>query len=396
MSHGPPTNLRCTLVATLLVALPCAAQEPAPAESPRFKQLVEQLDADEFLARETAMLELIAAGQASIPIVQQVFRGDSLEATSRALHVLQQLGLAADIETQEAARAALVEATTNQESPVVARRAEAVLAQLIELRSVQALAELEALGAKIFHSQLFGGLVLDEMAESLLIGPEFKGTDDELRRLKWLDISRLVLVGDKVTDAWLTQAAGMTDLQELHLYQTKVTDGGMAALAEHAALRQVGIYYTPLSEAGLAHLEKLPVLNFVKLYGTKIPLAAVQQFQATTGLARVDHRKGAFLGVGCEPLDKGCVLSTVHPNTPADKAGLKKGDSLVRFGDAKVIDFESLTAKISQLDAGDVVEIVVQREIEDDRGNFTLKNVALSVTLGPWDVDLAVENGPRP
>jgi len=395
------------LVAAALALLPFAAtaQEPAPPRASKptltaeqLRSLVEQLSADEFLARETAMIELVGAGRAAIPAVSAAMSGASLEATSRALHVLQQLGLSPDPDSQEAARLALVQAASSRENPAVARRAAGVLAQLLELRSAQALAELEALGAKVVRSQSFNGATVEEIVESVEIGPDFRGGAAELTRLKWLAAVKLILVGDKVKDDWLKQAAGMTAVEELHLYQVAVTDDGLAAIAEHPGIRQLGIYYTPLTAQVLAHCEKLPRLSFLKLYRTKIERADVKAFQKVTGLPddRVDLRKGAFLGVGCMTIENACVLSTVHAGSPAEKAGLLRDDVLIRFGETKIDTFQTLTGLISQLDAGDAAEIEVQREVEDDQGNIRTRNVVVKATMSPWSVELAVENGQRP
>jgi len=403
MNRWLAKTLRLVALALALQPLVAVAQEPAPPRAAKpartaeqLKSLVEQLSADEFLARETAMIELVGAGKAAIPAVSSAFNGASLEATSRALHVVQQLGLSPDPDTQEAARLALVQAASSRENPAVARRAAGVLAQLLELRSAQALAELEALGAKVVRSQSFNGATVEEIIESLEIGPDFRGGAAALSRLKWLAAVKLILVGDKVKDDWLKQAAGMTAVEELHLYQVAVTDEGLAAIAEHPGIRQLGIYYTPLTAQALAHCEKLPRLSFFKLYRTKIERADAEKFQVRTGLSKLDYRKGAFLGVGCMTIENACVLSTVHAGSPAEKAGLLRDDVLLRFGETKIDTFETLTGLISQLDAGDAAEIEVQREVEDDQGNIRTRKVVVKATMSPWNVELAVENGQRP
>jgi len=399
---------KALLVVTLAVALaPLAAEAQGPpatrparrALSPdQLKALVEQLSADEFLARETAMIELVRAGGPAIPAVSAALTGGSLEATTRALHVLLQIGLSPNPTTQEDARLALVQAASQRENPAVARRAASVLAQLLDLRSARALTELEGLGAKVKRSQSFNGATLEEIIESIEIGPDFRGDVGDLARLKWLTAIKLVLVGEKVRDDWLKQAAGMTDVEELHLYRTSISEEGLAAIAEHPSIEQIGIYYTPLSSKALAHLEKLPRLSFVKLYGTKVERADVEAFLAKTGLPndKVDHRKGAFLGVGCMTIDGACVLSKVHEGSPAEKAGLARDDVLLSFNGTKVADFATLTGLISQLDSGDVADVEVQREVEDEQGNIRTRKITVKATLSPWDAELAVENGARP
>jgi hypothetical protein len=399
-----PAKTLFALALGLMLQPLAVGQEPAaarrtkmPPTDEQLKSLVEQLSADEFLARETAMLELVSAGQPAIGPVSAAFAGGSLETTTRGLHVLQQLGLSPDAATQEAARLALVAAASKHEDPTVARRAAGVLAQLLTLRSEQALAELQGLGAKVVRSQSFNGVTVEEIVESIQIGSDFRGGAAELSRLKWLTAIKLVLVGDKVTDEWLGHAAHMT-VEQLHLYQAAISDEGWRAIAEHPSIEQLGIYYTPLTVRGLGHLEKLPRLSFVKFYGTKIERADVEKFQQTTALPpdKVDCRKGAFLGVGCSRGETSCILSTVHVGSPAEKAGLLVDDVLLRFGESKVDTFETLNGLISQLDSGDVAEIEVQREVEDDQGNIRTRKVVVKATLAPWDVELAVENGERP
>ncbi len=375
---------------------PRAARPPLTAE--QLQALVGQLGADEFLARETATIELVAAGGDAIPALNSVFTGASLEATSRALYVIQQIGLSPDPQTQEAARGALEQAATLRENPTVARRAAAALAQLMELRATQALRELEGLGVRVVRSQSFNGVAIEEIIESLRIGPDYRGGAAELARLKWLTAVKVIFVGEKVRDDWLQAAAAMTEVEELHLYQAAVSDAGLAAIAEHPNIRELGIYYTPLTGAALAHCRKLPRLSLVKLYGTKIARADALKFKEAVNLPedKLDHRQGAFLGVGCSRIENTCVLTTVHAGSPAEKAGLLRDDVLIRFGGAQVADFAALTAMISQLDSGDVVEIEVQREVEDDDGQIRTKKIVVKATLAPWDVELAVENGQRP
>jgi hypothetical protein len=374
-----------------------AAKRPAPTAE-QMTAWVKDLDADEFLARETAMLSLIEAGPAAIgPLTSPETPIRSIEAATRATHILQTLGLSPDFDVQEQARAALAAMAARREIPQLARRAAHALETLTEQRAVQSLVELETLGAKITRSQMFNGFGIEEYVHSIEIGPDFRGGEPDLRRLKWLPETRvLIFAGPKATGAWLKHAAAMDRLSELHLYEAAVSDGDLAPFENHAALTQVGLYYTDLTDEALAHLQKLPALNFVKLYGTKVTRKGVEQFQAATGLAKIDHRKGAFLGVGCQNFDGACLISTVHENSPAERAGLERDDQLLRFGEAKVIDFDSLTAEISQRDSGEEVEIEVQRQVLDEEGKIVLRSVVTKVKLGPWEQDLAVQNGMRP
>lgn len=362
--------------------------------------LVRSLDADEFLARETAMLQLLAAGPAVLDHLRPVLETGSLEATSRALFILKQLGASSDEQAQQGSWELLKNLAARQDAPVLVRRATVALEELVQQRKTTALAELEVLGARVVRGQFFNGIPLDEAVESLEVDDGFQGSDDDLRRLKWLsDVPKVVFSGTKVTDSWIAHAAAMPALEELHLYQAKVSDQCLAPLAEHKALRQVGIYYTPIGDEALAPLTKLPLLALVKLYGTRIRSQSVDAFRSSLPQVppqRVDYRRGAFLGVGCTVVDGNCRISTVHDGSPADKGGILREDMVVRFGDAKVVTFDDLTAEISRRDVGDEVEIEVARQFFDEQGNPSQKNISTKVTLAPWEMDLAVRNNPRP
>ena len=386
------------LALTCLVAWPCTAEPPqASRVAPSAEQVaawIRALDAAEFLDRETAMLQLLEAGPAVLPALRPVLTGGTLEATSRAFFVVRQLGLSASEEAQDQAVQLLSELAARNEAAALARRAAGALAELIQQRSGQALAELEALGGKVSRSQVAGGFNIDDPVLSVELGDGFQGTEHDLRRLKWIvEAPRLILNGKKVTDGWLSHAAKMPGLEELHLYQAAISEAGLAPLAESPTLRQLGIYYTSVGDAVLPPLAQLPLLNTIKLYGTKVSEGAVEKFKAASAVA-VDCRRGAFLGVGCDDLEI-CRIRTVHADSPAAKGGLIPGDILVRFAGKDVKNFDALTDLIRKCEIGDEVEVEVARQILDDQGQSTLRSVTAKLTFSPWDLESAVRNRPR-
>jgi S1-C subfamily serine protease len=90
----------------------------------------------------------------------------------------------------------------------------------------------------------------------------------------------------------------------------------------------------------------------------------------------IDYRHGAFLGIGCQPGENGCVIYTVRPNTAADKGGLQIKDVIYEYGGKPVSDFEQLTAMIAENRAGDTVTVKVLRQGE---------KLEKRVTLGQWE-----------
>ncbi|MCM8814628.1 MAG: DegQ family serine endoprotease [Candidatus Omnitrophica bacterium] len=81
-----------------------------------------------------------------------------------------------------------------------------------------------------------------------------------------------------------------------------------------------------------------------------------------------------FLGVYLQPLTedlaasfglketKGALVSTVMPDTPAEKAGLKEGDIILEFDGKPVSDVKDLQKKVADAKVGDVVTLGVWRD----------------------------------
>jgi S1-C subfamily serine protease len=95
--------------------------------------------------------------------------------------------------------------------------------------------------------------------------------------------------------------------------------------------------------------------------------------------------KPAYLGIGVEPPAKeagsaGVTLREVSPESPAEKAGLKKGDRIVAAGDRKINDFEDLRNALANHKPGDkLVFKAVRGNAEQD---FTVVLGELPERLG--------------
>jgi hypothetical protein len=385
------------VAASLTIGMLCASRLPAAEASaaPSREQLAtwaSQLDADEFLVRETATIGLIAAGDKAIEPLRGVLQHSSLEATSRCLFVLEQIGLSPDLDTQEAARVLLEE--TAARTTAVGKRAGAALAQLNEQRETQALEQLANLGAKIGREPVINALgAIEEIPTSIELGPAWHGQRRDLVRLKWLDsIQQVVLVGDTMDDQVLQLVLAMPGLESLHMYRAKLGDESLTALASRPQLHELGLYYTPITDKGFALITKAPAITRLKLYGTKITKEAVAKFMAAQPGIYMDFRVGAYLGVSCDTFDTSCIIQLVQPDSPAAKGGLKADDIIVAVDGVPVTGSPHLVELVSARDANEAIHLDVQRRVITEENELKLENLKLNITLGEWDVKLSIQN----
>ncbi len=94
-----------------------------------------------------------------------------------------------------------------------------------------------------------------------------------------------------------------------------------------------------------------------------------------------------YLGVNIEPVNpqnaqffnltnaEGAIVSQVHPDTPASKAGMKQGDVITELNDQKVADSTSLQIAISDMMPGTPVKLGIMRDG---------KPITLDVTVGQY------------
>ena len=78
---------------------------------------------------------------------------------------------------------------------------------------------------------------------------------------------------------------------------------------------------------------------------------------------RPDPLGWGYLGI-TEAYQSGLVVGDVRPGTPADLAGIKPGDRLVRVGNLVPGSFADISEYVCRLRPGSVIRIQVRREDE--------------------------------
>jgi hypothetical protein len=119
---------RCTVLTGLLVvagSFVVADEEASSTVAPDLKELIRQLDADEFAVRNAASEKLAKLGKDALPALEEGVRSDSREASTRSFELLQQLLEKGDADAKNAARSSL--AKLAQGSDAVATQAKKLL-----------------------------------------------------------------------------------------------------------------------------------------------------------------------------------------------------------------------------------------------------------------------------
>lgn len=73
------------------------------------------------------------------------------------------------------------------------------------------------------------------------------------------------------------------------------------------------------------------------------------------------------------PVKEGVKFADIRPDSPADKAGLKGGDILKKFGDKPVLNLHDFTYALRASEVGDTVDVVVERDGESITAKVTLE-----------------------
>ncbi len=360
----------------------CAADDAKKATAAEIHAWALALDADEFARREEATESLASAGAPAIDELARLdLPGQNLEVLARGMHVPQQLALSDDAAVEEQARDLLEQLSTSKNS-AAARRAESTLSALNGMRQERTIAQLKELNVRVSINTTQVGLVLVQEVPTVEIDDTFTGTADDLKRLRYLEDVKLVqLSGEKIDDEVLARVAQIKHLQYLKVKWAKITTKGLAPFADLPELQHVSILYSPIDDGAIDMLAKIKTLNNVRLYGTEVTKLAANRLEeqlggGEDGLKKVDHRQGAFLGIGGDRGTRGCQVTLVQPNSVAQKAGIQPGDVVVRFAGEPVADFEALTMTIAKFKARDTVVFEILR----DDGPHKIE-----VTLGEWD-----------
>lgn len=366
------------ILAILLGASGARAGEPKlePPTSAQIKTWIQQLDAPKYLARTDATTQLAAGGFAVVTPLLETLRQPNVppEVIARGLLVLREVAKA-DEEAEAAIREGLVRIGGEPAWPA-SRRIREPIEEIDAHREKRATTALAQLGAAISETHQAIGFQFFENTRTITIGDDWKGRNEDLRRLQWLrNVRGVHFTGKAVNDDWFRHLGAMPDLQMVTVKRATIGNSAVEALKTRKLLA-LDVKYCPIDDGAIESLLALESVRVLRLYGTKISKEGSTRLKDGLGATRIDYRRGAFLGVGCQGGIGGCVVISVQRNSAAEKAGLQMDDVIVRFNDNPVVDFESLTALISENQPRDIAEVVVQRSGTP---------MTFKIELGEWE-----------
>jgi S1-C subfamily serine protease len=72
------------------------------------------------------------------------------------------------------------------------------------------------------------------------------------------------------------------------------------------------------------------------------------------------------------PVEKGALINEVMPNSPAEKAGIEKGDIIIGFGEKAIHNVDELVKEVQKRKIGDKTQVLLVRDSEKRIASVTL------------------------
>jgi len=330
---GMPRRLRsqARLLATLILlaavvwnplcrvarAETAAAHETNAAQAVR---LVNDLNSDEYAARELAMEQLRDLGRAAVDPLVSAAREGNPEVAWRAVVTLHLITSAADLPTQDAAFNAL-ESLAERAPSAVSDQAARILSIPGYDRHHRAVVRLRQLGGSVAHGA--------HKPTTVRIDENWLGGDDGLVHLTRLErLGEVKLERSSVTDAGLSHLANLHTIEKLYLGNSHVQGAGLEhvarmqglkylslrglelerdafeALSDATGLEHLGLDETNVSDDDLRHLAKLTKLQRLWLNKTKISGQGLRHLQKLPRLSTLFLSQTSVRGPTIEPLQK--------------------------------------------------------------------------------------------
>lgn len=155
-----------------------------------------------------------------------------------------------------------------------------------------------------------------------------------------------------------------------------VSDEQIKQLAQSPFLRQATIKSDTLTREGLFNLGEAPQLRNLSLISCpKITRKDLAEFERKFPDIVTSWRGNAFLGIRSYQTPNYHQISSIMPDSPAERAGLRRHDRITAVDGNSVSSFNGLVEQLRHYDSGDIVSVDILRGLEP---------IKLEVELGSW------------
>jgi serine protease Do len=109
-------------------------------------------------------------------------------------------------------------------------------------------------------------------------------------------------------------------------------------------------------------------------------IASLVFFVAIAGVAPAFAQQSGWIGVSiADQPDRGVLIRSIEPNSPAEKAGLKANDVILQFGRQEVVGSLQLTRLVSETPVGRTVDISVRRDSREQTFKVTTEKAPFAI-----------------
>ena len=158
------------------------------------------------------------------------------------------------------------------------------------------------------------------------------------------------------------------DLLALRMEECEISPGAIKAFSSLTSVRELSWTRTPISGELFDAMAKLPALQTVNLSVSKFLHEDKKRFEQQRPSCRFINVPVAFLGVqGPQTIssyqqEEDCLIEQVVADSSAAKAGIEPGDIIRKVSGQPIDKFEELRMFITQHNAGESLELDVERD----------------------------------
>ena len=216
-------------------------------------------------------------------------------------------------------------------------------------------------GIQELDEDMMEALDIEKDVEGVLINEIYEGSPAEAAGLMKGDII-LTFDGEKATD--IKKLVGMVrdsdpgDTVEVTVLRENSEMMLMATLGERQAEDMVWVS-PDLAEVGVELLDMLADMR-VNIPEIELGMAGFAR-RGKLGVY-VEDLSGGLAEYFEVPDNKGVLVEDIVEDGPADKAGIKPGDVIIRIGDDRVVDTASLVRAVAKTESGEPTRVEIVRK----------------------------------